>query len=70
LIPEIGEVTTRGIKYDSPESQFLGVTLQVIQVVLSETKQVIGSMEEHKWNWNSYTAYKGKDLPVTRHNGT
>jgi len=48
LIPEKGEVTTRGIKYNSLESQLLGVTLQVIQVVQSETKQVIGSMKEHK----------------------
>jgi len=48
LIPEKGEVTTRGIKYDSPESQFWGVKLQVIQVLLSETKQVISCMKEHK----------------------
>lgn len=50
LITEKGELTTRGIKYDSPESQFFGVTLQVTQVVQSETKQVIGSMKEHKRN--------------------
>jgi len=48
LITEKGELTTRGIKYDSPESQFFGVTLKVTQVVQSETKQVIGSMKEHK----------------------
>ena len=59
----------RDNKYDSPESQFWWLTIQVIRVLLSETRQVIGVMKQHKWHWNIYTAYKGKDLPITCHNG-